>query len=118
MLSLWRQDCFREGNSQPGEDTIAEVGAIDEEPLSAAIPNWGYEYRFQKAGSQVWTPRPEIKSIVNDSMTQWKEDEYAYSHFFYGLGGGTFLEMGTSCSCRAAMQVCCCFDFIFPHLYA
>jgi hypothetical protein len=50
--------------------------------------------RFQRANAQQWTPRPDITSLELTTKSQGNEDVYAYSHFFYGRGGGTFLEMG------------------------
>ncbi len=35
-----------------------------------------------------------MKRQVNASRSQHAEDIHAFEHYFYGLGGGTFLEMG------------------------
>jgi len=49
--------------------------------------------RFHRGSGQVWVPRPDVPTLT-DSKSQDAEDVYAYTHFFYGRGGGTFLEMG------------------------
>jgi hypothetical protein len=49
-------------------------------------------FKGYAGGSLVWVPRPDVASL-KESRSQWGEDQYAYSHFFYQRGGGTFLEM-------------------------
>ena len=69
--------------------------------LTASLPPWLFKAsvmaRFQRANSDLWTPRPDVgPGPLSLSRSQGDEDNYAYNHFFFGRGNGTFLEMGAS----------------------
>lgn len=63
-------------------------------------PGWadtpGGMMRFQRAAAEVWRDRGDValRTLAGASLAQDKEDMYAYRRFFYGRGGGTFMEMG------------------------
>lgn len=38
--------------------------------------------------------RRDVLTLASESKSQDAEDEYAYTHFFFGQAGGSFLEMG------------------------
>lgn len=69
--------------------------------LTGSLPSWVFSRsvmsRFLRANSDVWTPRPDVgpaNPSIAQSHSQEYEESYAYNNFFYGRGGGTFLEMG------------------------
>ena len=95
----------------------ATTVAADDKPLdfaalnlTANLPEWtrdpGAMARFQRAAADVWVPLPaaqqntlcgEDKRCRYDRAvwrSQSGEDAHAYERYFYGRGGGTFLEMG------------------------
>lgn len=112
-MRSWHQD-GQDSYTLVAQDSPLLGESLELEPLSAAVPYWAYASRFLKTNSQVWTPRPEIRTLANDSMAEQKEDEFAYSHFFYGRGGGTFLEIGAFlfllpyCGSCFSSQRCAC----------
>ena len=90
--------------------------------LTASLPMWLFRRsvmaRFQKANADVWSPPPPPKPLPADleparlagslplSRSLNDEENYAYNNFFYGRGGGTFLEMGTSTPTQPSVMVC------------
>jgi hypothetical protein len=67
--------------------------------LTASEPPWLQDpdvmSRFTREGGSSFAPVDQTASVIADiSKAQGQEDVLAYQRFFYGRGGGTFLEMG------------------------
>jgi hypothetical protein len=104
--SVWLlADQFEDGLQAALAPTLTPLlgtWAASAPPLRFAMhrPPWshdpGFMKRFSVAGREEWRPRGDVNvtSLRALSMSQGREDLYAFAHFFYARGGGTFLEMG------------------------
>lgn len=80
---------------QPAPDP--DAGFLAGLTLPIHRPSWLSDQsimtRFQRGQADVWAGHSNATGFVK-SLSQDAEEQYAYSQFFYGRTGGTFLEMG------------------------
>jgi hypothetical protein len=66
---------------------------VSEYAMTAHLPAWASDAALVSRLGTSFVDRRDVTELSN-SHSQDAEDIYAYAHYFYGRGGGSFVELG------------------------